>query len=135
VIVDSSALVAMLAGEPKGDECLRALSKATSRAMSAAAWHETCLVIDRRGDPVISRRLNAFRLEAGIHLVPFTATQADIARRANQDFGKGSGSSASLNFGDCMSYALAIDEQQPLLFIGNDFIHTDVRSVLRDPTV
>jgi ribonuclease VapC len=63
-----------------------------------------------------------------IEIVPFTAEHAAIARQAYRDFGKGSGHPAKLNFGDCMAYALARSERQPLLFVGNDFSHTDIEA-------
>ena len=68
--------------------------------------------------------------EFGIIIEPVTEIQARIARHAYREFGRGSGSPAQLNFGDCFSYALAKDKNEPLLFKGNDFAHTDVRSVM-----
>ena len=66
-----------------------------------------------------------------IEIVPFTAEHAKIAREAYRDYGKGSGHPAKLNFGDVMAYALARSEREPLLYVGNDFIHTDIESALQ----
>ena len=134
MIVDSSALVAILRSEPERDACLDALTTAASSGISAATLLECSIVIDSFRDPVVSRRLDELRLEAGIHVAPFTATQADVARRAYRDYGKGSGHPAGLNLGDCFAYALATEQDEPLLFVGDDFTHTDVRSALDQPS-
>jgi ribonuclease VapC len=85
-------------------------------------------VIDGNRDPRLSRRLDDFLREIdGLRVEPFTEAQARIARQAYREFGKGSNSPAQLNYGDCFSYALAIGLDEPLLFKGNDFTHTDVR--------
>ena len=95
--------------------------------MSAVSFLEAAVVIDARRDAVASRQLDAFIDALGITLAPVTARQARLARQAYRDFGKGSGHPARLNFGDCFAYALAIDTDEPLLFKGDDFGHTDVR--------
>ncbi|MBC7462487.1 MAG: type II toxin-antitoxin system VapC family toxin [Thermoleophilia bacterium] len=133
MIVETSALIAMVFDEARGEECRNALVLDDQRSMSAASYFEASIVTDARRDPVVMRKLDAWRQRAGIHLVPFTATQAELARQAYRDFGRGSGNPAKLNMGDCYAYALASDLDEPLLFIGNDFIHTDIRSVLDDP--
>lgn len=130
MIVDSSALVALLRGEPRRAEVTDALLAADSVSMSAAAYVETGIVIDRRGGPVVSRRFDELVGALRIGIADVTQTQARIARAAYRDFGKGSGHPAGLNFGDCFSYALAIERAEPLLYVGDDFGHTDVRSVL-----
>ena len=66
----------------------------------------------------------------GIEVVPVTDEQARIARQAYRDYGRGSGHPANLNFGDCFSYALAAERREPLLYVGDDFGHTDIRSAL-----
>ena len=81
---------------------------------------------DGSRDPVASRRFDDLIQEAQIIIEPVTEVQARIAREAYRDFGKGSGHPAKLNFGDCFAYALARATGQPLLFRGDDFIHTDV---------
>jgi ribonuclease VapC len=97
-----------------------------NRRMSAANFVETALVIDGSRDPIASRRFDELVKEARIAIEPVTEAQARIAREAYRDFGKGSGHPAKLNFGDCFAYALAKTSGEPLLFKGDDFIHTDI---------
>jgi ribonuclease VapC len=89
-------------------------------------------VIDGSRDPVSSRRLDDLIRAIGIQIEPVTAEQVAIGRAAYRDFGRGSGHPAQLNFGDCFSYALARDLQEPLLFKGEDFARTDITSALAD---
>ena len=126
MIVDTSALVAVLRGEPDADAYLVALDAARAPRMSAATFVEACIVVDANRDPVLSRRLDDLLRVAGVIVEPVTREQADVARAAYRDFGKGSGHPAGLNFGDCFSYALARVTDEPLLFKGDDFSHTDV---------
>lgn len=126
MIVDSSAIVAILFGEPDGPRYSLAMTREANPRMSVATWLETCVVVERRGDPVASRRLDEIVDTADVELVPVSVAQARIARRAYRDFGRGSGSQARLNFGDCFAYALAAETREPLLFKGNDFTHTDL---------
>ena len=98
--------------------------------MSAVNFVEVAIVIDRRGDPVVSRRLDDLIREASITIEPVTVAQAHLARAAHRDFGRGSGHRARLNLGDCFAYALARTTGEPLLHKGDDFGHTDVRSAL-----
>lgn len=127
MIVDTSALIAVLTGEPDRDALLEAVTAADERAMSAASYLEAAIVVDALGDPVKSRRLDELLAALDIAVVDVTAEQARVARTAYRDFGKGSGHPARLNFGDLFAYALATDTGQPLLFKGGDFGHTDVR--------
>lgn len=126
MIVDSSAIVAVVRDEPDAEGYVRALASSDSSKMSAANWFETSIVIDSARDPVASRRFDEIIEWARIEVVPVTVGQALIARQAYRDFGRGSGSPAKLNFGDCFAYALAADTREPLLFKGNDFVHTDL---------
>ena len=87
-------------------------------------------MIDSARDPIASRTLDDLIDNFKIVVEPFTAEQAQIARQAYRDYGKGSGHRAQLNFGDCFSYALARVKREPLLFKGDDFVHTDVRPAL-----
>ena len=87
-------------------------------------------MIDSRRNPLLSARLDELLREAGVIIEPVTERQATIARQAYRDYGKGSGHPASLNFGDCFSYALAKDLGEPLLYKGDDFGHTDIRNAL-----
>ncbi len=127
MIIDTSAIVAMVGAEPEGERLFAAIVVDSAAATSSATYVETAIVIDRRPDPTLSRRLDQLLSELSIRTEPFTAAQAHIARQAYRDFGKGSGHPAGLNFGDCFAYALAIDSGEALLFVGNDFIHTDVQ--------
>jgi ribonuclease VapC len=127
MIVDSSALIAILRDEPDGARLARALVEAGGALVSAATYVETAAVVDRLGDPVLSRRLDELLDLAGVEVVAFDAGQAVLARAAYADFGRGSGHPARLNLGDCFSYGLAKATGRPLLFVGQDFSHTDLR--------
>lgn len=130
MIIDTSALVAILRKEPEGDDCLVAITKAEVRRVSAASYVETGIVIDCNDDPVLSRRLDQFLDELAVTIEPVTEEQARIARQTYRDFGKGSGHPAKLNLGDCFSYALAKATGEPLLFKGQDFARTDIAPAL-----
>lgn len=130
MIVDSSALVAILWNEPDARVYAEALLQGEHRSMSAATYVETAVVVDAAKDPVVSRRLDELIDIAGIAVVAPDRRQALLAREAYRDFGKGSGSPARLNLGDCFAYALAAVSREPLLFKGEDFTHTDVTPAL-----
>jgi ribonuclease VapC len=130
VIVDTSALIAILRDEPEAAACAKAIEAASHRRISAANFVEAAIVIDGSRDPVASRRFDDLLKEAQLVLEPVTSAQARIAREAYRDFGRGSGHPAKLNFGDCFAYALARTTGEPLLFKGNDFTHTDVTPAL-----
>jgi len=131
VIVDTSALIAILRDEPEAPACAKAIEDASRRRISAANFVEAAIVIDASRDPVASRRFEDLVREARLAVEPVTEAQARIARDAYRDFGKGSGHPARLNFGDCFAYALARATGEPLLFKGNDFAHTDIAPALR----
>jgi ribonuclease VapC len=126
MIIDTSALVAILRDEPEAMACARAIENTTSRRVSAASFVEAAIVIDGSRDPVASRKFDDLFKEAKLVIEPVTEPQARIAREAYRDFGKGSGHPAQLNFGDCFAYALAKVTGEPLLYKGNDFAHTDI---------
>jgi ribonuclease VapC len=126
MIIDTSALMAILRDEPEAKICALAIDKTTKRRLSAANFVETALVIDGSRDPVASRRFDDLVKEAQIIIEPVTEVQARIAREAYRDFGRASGHPAKLNFGDCFAYALARATSEPLLFKGDDFVHTDI---------
>ena len=130
MIVDSSALLAILRAEPEMLACARVIEDAARRRISAANFLETAIVIDGSRDPVASRRLDDLIRAADLAIEPVTEAQARIAREAYRDFGKGSGHPAQLNFGDCFAYALAKVTGEPLLFKGNDFSQTDIARAL-----
>ena len=126
MIIDSSALVAMLLREDDHLALTHAMNNADSRKISAATLLETNIVVDRRTDHETREQFATYLDEAFTEVVPFNAEQAAIARRAYERFGKGSGHRAGLNFGDCFAYALAKETGEPLLFKGDDFSHTDI---------
>ena len=128
MIVDTSALVAILRFEPERIALATALDQAPHRSISAASYLELSIVIDSRRDPVLSREVDEIIDRFEIHIEPVTVEQAKLARQAYRDYGKGSGHPAQLNFGDCFSYALARDKREPMLYTGDDFVHTDIRS-------
>jgi ribonuclease VapC len=125
VILDSSAVVAVLRDEPEAFVMAKAMSLAEVCAISAVSYLEAAIVIDNGRDPIASRRFDDFFREASIVIEPATVNQAKIARDAYRDFGKGR-HRAGLNFGDCFAYALAKEKGESLLFKGDDFCHTDV---------
>jgi ribonuclease VapC len=130
VIVDSSALVAILRNEPDAATYLRAMYRDECR-ISAATFLEASIVIDAGRSEAGSRRFDDLLREAQIAIEPVTEEQVRIARQAYRDYGRGSGHRARLNFGDCFAYALARATREPLLFKGDDFRHTDIESALR----
>jgi ribonuclease VapC len=131
MIVDTSALIAVLRDEPEALACAQAIEAASRRRISAANFVEAAIVIDASRDPVASRRFDDLLREARIVVEPVTEPQARIAREAYRDFGRGSGHPARLNFGDCFAYALALATGEPLLFKGDDFVHTGISRALR----
>jgi len=132
MVIDTSALVAILRAEPDASVFAAAIEIAEIRCVSAVSFVEAAVVVDGSRDPIASRHFDEFVQMAKLSLEPVTAEQAQIAREAYRDFGKGSGHPARLNFGDCFSYALAKARREPLLFKGRDFAETDVAMVL-DP--
>ena len=130
MIVDTSALIAILRDEPDAMAYARAIANAAIRRISAATFVETAAVIDASRDPIASRRLDDLFREARFAIEPVTEAQARIAREAYRDFGRGSGHPARLNFGDCFAYALAKAMNEPLLFKGDDFTRTDITSAV-----
>jgi ribonuclease VapC len=128
VIIDSSAIVTILRKEPGWTEFAEKLDAADSISISTGTYLEISIVIGRQNDPVMNREIDSLMEEFDISIEPFTVEQARIARQAYRDFGKGSGHRANLNFGDCFAYALAREKREPLLYKGDDFVHTDVRS-------
>lgn len=130
MIIDTSALVAILRDEPERAAFAEAIARAPFPRMSAATYLEVGVVVDGRRNPALSRLVDSVIAEGDIAIEPVTARQAIIARSAYRDYGRGSGHAAQLNFGDCFSYALAVDTDEELLFTGTDFIHTDIRPAL-----
>ena len=130
MIIDTSALIAILRAEDDASEMALAIERAQARRISAASYLETAVVIDASRDPIASRRFDELVDVAELRVEPVTHDQARIARDAYRDFGKGSGHKADLNFGDCFAYALSKSTGEALLFKGNDFSHTDITPAL-----
>lgn len=131
MIVDSSALIAILAREPEREPFVDAILQARPARVSAATYLETALVVDGYRDPVLSRRLDELVDTLGLEIADVDAAQARLARQAYRDFGRGSGGPSGLNFGDCFSYGLASTSGEPLLYKGDDFSHTDLHPASR----
>ena len=125
MVIDTSAIMAILLGEPAAGQLVEALEADRTRLVSAATVVETSLVVLGRfgemGDPQVDRLLRGI----GAEVVPVGLEQVAIARDAALRFGRGR-HPAALNFGDCFSYALAMESGEPLLFVGEDFAKTDV---------
>jgi ribonuclease VapC len=125
MIVDSSAMLAMLLEEPEGHLVDVAIAKnAVCRMSSAGLLEVSMILLSRRGSDAI-RDLDLLILRLRIEVAPFTESQARLARSAFERFGKGR-HPAGLNFGDCMAYALAKETGEELLFLGTDFSKTDI---------
>ena len=129
MIVDSSAILAILFAEPDAAVFAKAMSEADACRISAATFVEVAVVVEAQTQDRGSRQLDAFLRRAGFVIEPVTEEQAHLARQAYSDFGKGR-HPAGLNFGDCFSYALAKASGEALLFKGGDFSKTDIVSAL-----
>lgn len=129
MIVDSSALVAILLQEPDAEDYAEALLDGDEAFMSAATWLEVAIVAETRKHQNPQPELDAFIQSVGIEIVDLTVAHAAVAREAFARYGKGR-HKAGLNFGDCFAYALAKATGQPLLYKGDDFKHTDIVSAL-----
>jgi ribonuclease VapC len=128
MIIDTSVLITIVKEEPETAQFSNILEVAEVTRISAANYLESSIVVGRFRNPKLSARLDEILEDAEVSIEPFTAEQAQIARQAYRDYGRGSGHRANLNFGDCFAYALARVKREPLLFKGDDFVHTDVRS-------
>jgi len=126
MVIDTSALLAILLDEPERRSYNESIEAADSRAMSVATFVEVSIVLEARYGAEGLRALDRFIERAGIDLAPVDLEQARVARDAFSRFGKGR-HTAALNFGDCFSYALARVLGEPLLFKGDDFSQTDIR--------
>jgi ribonuclease VapC len=125
MVIDASAIIAILFGQPEAATFAEAIEQDAVRLMSAASVLEAAIVVESGlGDPG-ARELDLLLYQAGITIVPFSADHLAAARHAFRVFGKGR-HAAALNFGDCFSYALSKSTGEPLLFKGEDFARTDV---------
>lgn len=136
MIIDTSALIAILFGEPEEETFLRILLRARGAAVSAATVLETQIVSRRRYKVASDKALDGLLYRMNLHIEPVTLDQFEAAREGYRRFGQGAGQGAGqgiLNFGDCFSYALAKTSGRPLLFKGRDFVRTDVETVPWSP--
>lgn len=129
MIIDSSALFAILLQEPEAERIARAIARDPARLISAATWLEISMAVFLRVGEEGLRSLDLLVAKYHIEVVPMTPQQAEIARRAFKQYGKGI-HPARLNFGDCIVYSLAKDTGEPLLFKGEDFDKTDIMTVV-----
>lgn len=129
MILDTSALAAILFGEPEAALYTQLIHDAGHCLISAANFLELSIVIESQIGPDAGRQCDIFFRRADIIIEAFTVEQAHIARQAFLDFGKGR-HAAGLNFGDCFAYALAKITREPLLFKGEDFKKTDIQAAL-----
>ena len=126
MILDTSALVAVLYGEPEARDFVERIRAADVCRISVANHVELSMVVESQLGPNGARQADAFLRRAGVVVEPVTIEQGDLARQAFLDFGKGR-HKAALNFGDCFAYALARATGKALLFKGDDFALTDIR--------
>ncbi|MDQ4088268.1 MAG: type II toxin-antitoxin system VapC family toxin, partial [Pseudomonadota bacterium] len=126
IVVDSSALIEIIRAGPRADDCINALAAAEAVRISAGTMVESLIVATgHAAEQPLSDLFDQF----GLEVVPVTEERAKLAARAYRRYGKGR-HAAALNFGDCFAYALARELDWPLLFVGNDFALTDLKSVL-----
>ena len=125
MIVDTSAIMAIVLGEEEGDDFLRKIAIAPVRRISVGTWVELGVVVERR-HPAKAHVVDKLLRGGSFLFEPTSVEQAEIARAAYRTYGQASGNPARLNFGDCFAYALAKATGEPLLFKGGNFAHTDV---------
>ena len=130
MIIDSSAVLAILLAEEDAPTYARAIEAAETCRMSAANWLETAIRVDLSGQPIASDAFDDLVRDAGVIVEAVTSAQAQLARRAYRAYGEGTGHPAGLNFGDCFAYALAKETREPLLFKGDDFSRTDIEAAI-----
>ncbi len=125
MVIDTSAILAILQDEPERRKFNEAIEAAETRSLSAASFVECSMILESRYGPDGVRDLDLLISKAHISLVSVDEDQANLARRAFREYGKGR-HPAGLNYGDCFSYALSTALNEPLLFKGGDFSQTDV---------
>lgn len=126
MLLDPSALLAILFAEPEATPMVRAVARDPVRLVGAPTLVEASAVLTARKGPGGEIALDALLERMRVEIAPMSVDAARLARLAYARFGKGVGEPAVLNFGDCLSYGMAMAERQPLLFKGEDFAHTDV---------
>jgi ribonuclease VapC len=127
MVIDTSAIIAILFGEPEARRFARAIDQDSLRLMSVVSVLEATMVVESELGEAGGRELDLLLHRAGIEVAGFLPEQLDVARHAFRTYSKGR-HPAGLNFGDCFSYALAKFTGQPLLFKGNDFARTDIEA-------
>lgn len=130
MIVDTSAIIAIIAGEPESQTFASAMAEAESCSISAGSWIEATAVLVRWLPGISPQKLDDLMQQARIAIMPVTVEQAEIGQATYRTYGRGTKHRARLNFGDCFAYALAKATGEPLLYKGDDFVHTDVVSAL-----
>jgi ribonuclease VapC len=131
VIVDASALLAIVLDELDAERYARAIAADRQPRMPSVTWFEASMRMEAAADPVALGRFDAFPGDFGIEIIAFTARHAEMARQGRRLYGRPQ-HPAGLNFGDCLVYGVAKAERAPLLFKGNDFTQTDVEPALKD---
>ena len=126
MVIDSSALIALLLAEPDSSRYVQAIAGTQRRVVSAPSYLETAIGMLNRSGPRAPALLDRLLVELAIEVVPFTHEQGRLAVAAFQQYGKGTGNPAGLNFGDCFSYALAKLTGDSILYKGDDFSKTDL---------
>jgi len=126
MVIDTSALLAILFGEAESEGMIRAVAASDQRLLGTPTLVEASAVMQARKGPGGGVALDALLRRLSVETVPFPDTAATLARLAYRRFGKGVGSPGVLNYGDCLSYGMAVALRQPLLFKGDDFSQTDV---------
>jgi ribonuclease VapC len=130
MIVDTSAIIAVLAKEPDGDRYLAVIEQSDLVSISAVTVLETRIVLSTRFSQALAQEFERLLQSGELTIVPFGKDQAEAAFAAFKRFGKGQGHPAQLNIMDCAAYALAHTRGEPLLFKGNDFARTDIQPAL-----
>lgn len=130
MIVDTSAILALAFGEDEAPRIFDLLANPEVKRISAANLFEALAVVDRRNDQDAIRLVDESIARFEIVVESVTPAQVEIARAAWNRFGKGIGHPASLDFGDCFAYALASERGEPLVFVGSDFVHTDLQTAM-----
>ena len=131
MILDSSAIMAVVLREPDADRLSLAMLSDPHPRMSAANWVEAAMIVDSNRDPVLRLRFEELMDALRVEIVPVSTEIAKSARRAHQMYGRGQ-HRAKLNYGDCFAYATASVMGEKLLFKGNDFAQTDITPALKD---
>ena len=131
IAVDTSAIIAILKGEPGSTSVVACMGRAESRCISAGSLLECGIVIGSKYGDAGLEALRELCADLSLETIAVDSAQSRVGYEAFLRFGRGSGHAARLNFGDCFSYALAKTRNLPLLFKGDDFIHTDIEPALK----